>query len=50
MKSLHNTKYRAYMHKRINISQEVIRSRELALATAEEMSPVHGKLGVTNLN
>ena len=47
MKSFYTTKYRAYPHKRLNTSKGVIRSIELTLAIAEEMTADLGKHEVT---
>ena len=49
MKSFHNSKCKTYVHERLNISKRVIRSRELALATEEEMAATLGKQEVTNI-
>ena len=38
-----------YLHERLNTSKGAIRSRELALATAEEMTAAFGNQGVTNI-
>ena len=46
----HTTKCRAYSHEKVNTSKGVIRSRDLALATEEEMSAALGKQGVTNIS
>ena len=43
MKTFHPTKYRAYPLVKLNISKGVIRSRELALATEEEIASALGK-------
>ena len=43
------TKCRAYSHEKLNTSKRVIRSRELALATEEEIASARGKQGVTNI-
>ena len=43
------TKCRAYPHEKLNTSKEVIRCRELALATEEEIASSLGKQGVTNI-
>ena len=48
-KSFYTTKCRAYPHERLNTSKNVIGSRELAGATADEMSATLGKQGVTNI-
>ena len=42
------TKYRAYPHEKLNTSKGVI-SRELALATEDEIASALGKQGVTNI-
>ena len=42
-------KCRAFSHDKLNTSKEVIRSRELALATEEEIVSALGKQGVTNI-
>ena len=49
MKIFHTTKFRAYPHEKLNTSKGVIPSRELALATEEEMSAAQGKHRVTNI-
>ena len=43
------TKCRAYQHEKLNTSKGVIRRRELALATEDEMASALGKQGVTNI-
>ena len=43
------TKYRAYLYEKFNTSKGVIRSRELALATEDEIASALGKQGVTNI-
>ena len=43
------TKCRAYLHEKLNTSKKVIRSRELALATEDEIASALGKQGVTNI-
>ena len=48
MKNFYTTKHRAYVHERLNTSIGVIRSRELAMATAE-MTAALGKQGVINI-
>ena len=48
MKIFHTTKCRGYLHKKLNTSTGVIRSRELVLAT-QEMSAALGKQAVTNI-
>ena len=50
MKSFHTTKYRIYPHKWLDKSKGAIRSRELALATADKMTAVLGKQGMTNIS
>ena len=42
-------KCRAYLHEKLNTSKGVIRTRELALATEEEIASAPGKQGVTNI-
>ena len=49
MKSFHTTKCRAYPHERLNTFKGIIRSKELALATAVEMTAAMGKQGATNI-
>ena len=49
IKTFHTTKRRAYLHKKLNTFKEVIRSRELALATELEIASALGKQGVTNI-
>ena len=49
MKTFRMTKCRAYPHEKLNTSKGVIRSRELVLATEEEMLVALGKQGVTNI-
>ena len=49
MKTFYMTKCRAYLHEKLNTSKGVIRSRELALATKEEIASALGKQGVTNI-
>ena len=49
MKIFHTTKCGAYLHEKLNTSKEVIRSRELPLATEEEIASVRGKQAVTNI-
>ena len=48
-KTFYTTKYRAYPHEKFNTSKGVIRSRELALATEDEIASALGKQGVTNI-
>ena len=43
------TKCRVYLHEKLNTSKGVIRSRELALATEDEIASALGKQGVTNM-
>ena len=43
------TKCRAYSHEKLNNSKGVIRSRELTLATEDEIASALGKQGVTNI-
>ena len=43
------TKCRAFQHEKLSTSKGVIRSRELALATGEEIASALGKQGVTNI-
>ena len=49
IKTLHTTKCRAYPHEKLNTSKGVIRSRELAFATEDEIASALGKRGVTNI-
>ena len=49
IKNYHNSKCKTYANERLNISNGVIRSRELVLATEEEMAAALGKQGVTNI-
>ena len=49
IKTFHTTKCRAYPHEKLNTSKDVIRSRELALATEDEIASALGKQGVTNI-
>ena len=49
IKTFHTTKCRAYPHEKLNTSKGVIRSRELASATEEEITSALGKQGVTNI-
>ena len=49
MKCSHTTKCRAYFHERLNTSKRDVSSRELALATTEEMTASLGKQSVTNI-
>ena len=49
MKTFHTTKCRAYLHEKLSISKGVIRSRELALATEDEIASALGKRRVTNI-
>ena len=49
IKTFHTTKCRAYPHEKLNTSKGVIRSRELALATEDEIASTLGKQGVTNI-
>ena len=49
IKTFHTTKCRAYPHEKLNTSKGVIRSRELALATEDEIASAVGKQGVTNI-
>ena len=49
IKTFHTTKCRAYPHEKLNTSKGVIRSRELALATEDEITSALGKQGVTNI-
>ena len=48
-KTFHMSKCRAYLHEKLNTSKGVIRSRELALATEDEIASALGKQGVTNI-
>ncbi len=49
MKALLTMKCRVYPHEKLNTSKGVIRSRELALATEEEIASTLGKQGITNI-
>ena len=49
IKTFHTTKCRAYPHEKLNTSKGVIRSRELALATEDEIASALGKQGVRNI-
>ena len=49
IKTFHTTKCRAYLHEKLNTSKGVIRSREFALATEDEIASALGKKGVTNI-
>ena len=49
IKTFHTTKCRVYPHEKLNTSKGVIRSRELALATENEIASAQGKQGVTNI-
>ena len=49
MKTFHTMKCRAYSHEKLNTSKGVIRSRDMALATKEEIALALGKQGVTNI-
>ena len=49
MKSLQTTKCRAYAHESLNAPKGFIRSWELALSTAEELTPALAKQGMTNI-
>ena len=49
IKTFQTTKCRAYPHEKLNTSKGVIRSRELALATEDEIASAQGKRGVTNI-
>ena len=49
IKTFHTTKCRAYPHEKLNTSKGFIRSRELALATEDEIASALGKQGVTNI-
>lgn len=48
MKSFHNLKCKAYPYERLNTSNGVVRSRELSLATPEEIDAALGKQGIAN--
>ena len=48
-KMFYTTICRAYPHEKLNISKGVIRSRDLALATEDEIASALGKQGVTNI-
>ena len=50
IKTFHTTKCIAYPHEKLNTSNGVIRSRELALATEDAIASALGKQGVTNIN
>ena len=43
IKTFNTTKYRAYPHEKLNTSKGVIRSRELVLATEDEIASAQGK-------
>ena len=43
IKTFHTTKCRVYPHEKLNTSKGVIRSRELALATEDEIASTLGK-------
>ena len=49
IKTFYTTKCRAYPHEKMNTSKAVIRSRQLALATEDEIASALGKQGVTNI-
>ena len=49
IKTFHPTKCRAYPHEKLNTSKGVIRIRELALATEDDIGSALGKQGVTNI-
>ena len=49
IKTFHTTKCRAYPHEKLNIFKGVMRSRELALATEDEIVSALRKQGVTNI-
>ena len=49
IKTFHTTKCRPYPHEKLNTSKGVIRSKELALATEDEIASAMGKQGVTNI-
>ena len=49
IKTFHTTKCRAYSPEKLNTSKGVIRSRELALATEDEIASALEKQGVTNI-
>ena len=49
IKTFHTTKCRAYPREKLNTSKGFIRSRELALATEDEIASALGKHGVTNI-
>ena len=49
IKTFHTSKCRVYLHEKLNTSKGVIRSRELALATEDEIASALGKQGVTNI-
>ena len=49
IKTFHTTKCRAYPHVKLNTSKGFIRSRELALATEDEIASALGKQGATNI-
>ena len=49
MKTFYTPKCRVYPHEKLNSPKGVIRSRELALATKEEIASALGKQGVTNI-
>ena len=49
MKTFHRTKSQAYPCEKLNTSKRVITSRELSLATAEEITTGLGKQGATDI-
>ena len=46
MEKFHNLKCRAYLHAKLNTSKGVVRSKELSLATPEEIEMAFKKQGV----
>ena len=46
MEKFHNLKYRAYPHTKLNTSKGVVRSKELSLATPEEIEMAFKKQGI----
>ena len=47
IKNFQMTKFKVYPHEKLNTLQGVIKSRELSLATAEEITAALGKQGIT---
>ena len=46
MEKFHNLKCHAYPHAKLNTSKGVVRSKELSLATLEEIETAFKKLGI----